>query len=50
MEDGEDKLYDNFFSGTNFGPCVALYAPGQDIESINTRYVRNTCTVRDIYT
>ena len=33
MEDGEDKLYNN----TNFGSCVALYAPGEDISSIDTR-------------
>ena len=35
MEDGEDKLYDTFFSGTNFGPCVALYAPGESVSSVN---------------
>ena len=33
-EDGEDKLYDMLFSGTNFGPCVALYAPGESVSSI----------------
>ena len=27
LENGEDRLYDMFFSGTNFGPCVSLYAP-----------------------
>jgi len=36
MEDGEDKLYNSFFVGTNFGSCVALYAPGEDISSIST--------------
>ena len=35
MQDGEDKLYGSFSIGTNFGPCVALYAPGESISSIN---------------
>ena len=36
-ENGEDRLYHTLISGTNFGPCVTLYAPGQSISSINKR-------------
>ena len=36
-EDGEDRLYAMSFSGTNFGPCVALYSPGESVSSINRR-------------
>ena len=35
MEDGEDKLYNSLFNGTNFGPCVALYAPVESVSSVN---------------
>ena len=39
-EDGEDKLYyrrHHNGPGTNFGSCVSLYAPGENIRSINNR-------------
>ena len=32
-EDGEDKLYETFHVGTNYGKCVSLYAPGQSVTS-----------------
>ena len=31
IEGGQDKLYQTHFTGSNFGACVSLYAPGRSV-------------------